>query len=732
MRGRSIPTEDGGPRDGLAATAKSYGPQMSREASLSQRTSPSAGASPFAGAELACACVAIACFINVLPNDYCYDDGPVVRDSSHVNDSGKWLDIWTTDYWFHAQPDWAHRDLLYRPVTISSYRLLRAILGEAPWPQHLANILLHAVATVLVVILCRGVMRSGRAAVASGLVFAVLPIHTEVVASVVGRADLLATVGMLTAVLCHARSMAISPRPNVWRWRLIAAVAVFVAMGSKESGVTAGAIVILCDAYACRHGGPTAPMQGWWSLATLRRLAYLLIPIAVYGFLRYNALDGRLFQTPGLTKTVNVLADAPNWQHALGAMQLWGMYWAKTLWPSVLCIDYSVHAVRLATTAADLHIILGSFVSIALALTCWRTWRRGLFAVSFVVVALVITYAPTANVLVVIQVFFAERIWYLPSVWVAILIGWCVGEATRYAPFRLLGVAALLAMGARSVIRNAEWRDNGTLYAAAYRVHPDAVQCLHLYGKWLATHGRIDEALPLLDRAVAIDMGYTDAHRTLGRAHLAAGNVPLALRHLQIANMQVSGHGATVEVLQRARDAMAAVSSQDLVSLRRAAELRAGDAEVQLQLVRRLRDIGQVTEARDYMRSHDDQFRDNAGWQVEFAVTLVFLNRPDEAIDRYRRAVTLDHNNPQVAVELAMLLVERREGNDLAEATELADAASRIAPGLPSVLVCRAELEALSGNLAGARALYLDAIRGLPTDNPLRRVYQERLGVLGG
>jgi len=407
------------------------------------------------------------------------------------------------------------------------------------------------------------------------------------------------------------------------------------------------------------------------------------------------------------------------------------MYWSKTLWPAVLCIDYSVHAVRLATTAANLHVILGSSVAIALAWTCWRTWRRGFFAVSFVVVALVITYAPTANALVLIQVFFAERIWYLPSVWVAILIGWCAGGAARYVPFRWLGIAVLLAMGARSVIRNAEWRDNGTLYAAAYRVHPDAVQCLHLYGKWLATHGRIDEALPLLDRAVAIDMGYTDAHRTLGRAHLAAGNVPLALRHLQIANMQVPGHAATVEAFQRARDVMAATVSQDLARLRQVAESQTGDAEVQLQLVRKLRDIGRATEARDHMRSHDDQFKDSAGWQAEFAVTLVFLNRRDEAIDRYRRAVLLDQNNPQVAVELAMLLVERRQGNDLVEAAALADAASRLAPGSSSVLVCRAELEALGGNIAGAQALYRDAIRALPADHPLRPVYQERLGVLG-
>ena len=145
----------------------------------------------------------------------------------------------------------------------------------------------------------------------------------------------------------------------------------------------------------------------------------------VYFLLRYYALGGQLFQRPALTKTVNVLVDAPAWQHALGVVQLWGMYWAKTFWPAELCIEYSINAVRLATSIFDPYVLLGLVVTVGLAVISVRAWRRGRPQTAFIVLALMAAYLPTANAFVLIQVFFAERIWYLPSVWVALLVAWC-------------------------------------------------------------------------------------------------------------------------------------------------------------------------------------------------------------------------------------------------------------------------------------------------------------------
>ncbi|CAH2005178.1 unnamed protein product [Acanthoscelides obtectus] len=67
--------------------------------------------------------------------------------------------------------------------------------GFRPWGYHLGNILLHCLATALLIKVARQVLPRSKLKVGTtvaGLVFASHPVHTEAVAGVVGRADLAA------------------------------------------------------------------------------------------------------------------------------------------------------------------------------------------------------------------------------------------------------------------------------------------------------------------------------------------------------------------------------------------------------------------------------------------------------------------------------------------------------------------------------------------------------------
>ena len=691
-------------------------------------------------AELVVAAAAIICYINVLPNDFCYDDDPIVRFNDKVNEPGHWLTIWTTDYWSHSRDQAPNRDLLYRPVAMTSYRLVRAVTGPHPFPQHLVNILLHALVSAMLVRLCRRMDLSPHpvraktqgswlcCSLAAGVLFAVLPIHSEVVAGVVGRADILATLGVLLALLAHRWSL-LAASPTCWR--MAAAFAAFGAMGAKENGVSVIPLVVVWDAFQTRSrrasdGGPT-----WWHWSTLRRLMYLLAPAALYFGLRYYALDGHLYQRPALTKTVNVLVDAPLWQHALGVLQLWGMYWAKTFWPNLLCVNYSINSVRLATSLLDPHVVLGSLITVVLIIGAVAGWRKNAPTVALLAAAIAVSYAPTANAFVLMQVFFAERIWYLPSLWAAALIVFIAAPVLRIRVWRAIGIILLLALTARCWIRNAEWRDNGTLYAAAYRDHPDAVGCLRLYGQWLVNNDKYADGVTLLKRAIDMDMGYTDAHRTLGQAHFRAGNWREAVRHLQIADMQVPGHPPTAAALEQASRELSVREGEQLSRLARTAEERSDDVEAEVAVIRIMRELGRIRGALDRFRANESRFSASALWQSEYAVTLVYLNDLDGAIVRYLQAIELGPDDPQRMVEVAMLLLERRQDNDLDQAWELATRASHLAPGAPFVLICRAELLALRGDMQGAVAAYQEAIRALPAGTDQRQALEQRARTLG-
>ncbi len=678
--------------------------------------------------ELAAAAAAIICYLNVLPNDYCYDDDPIVRFNEKVNEPGHWLTIWTTDYWSHTRDQSPNRDLLYRPIALCSYRLVRAVTGPHPFPQHLVNVLLHALVAALLVRFCRRMGLSDTISLAVGGLFAVLPIHSEVVAGVVGRADILATLGVLLAILSHRRSL-LAASPTCWR--IAASLAAFTAMGAKENGVSVIPLVVIWDAFQTRSrrvpdGGPK-----WRDWGTLRRLLYLLAPAALYFGLRYYTLDGHLYQRPALTKTINVLVDAPLWQHALGVLQLWGMYWAKTFWPSLLCVNYSINSVRLATSPLDPHVVLGILITVTLIIAAVAGWRKNARMVALLAAAIVVGYAPTANAFVLMQVFFAERVWYLPSAWASALIVFIAAPVLRFRVWRAVGTILLVAMTARCWIRNSEWQNNGTLYAAAYRDHPDAVGCLRLYGQWLVSNDKFTDGVTLLKRAIDIDMGYTEAHRTLGQSYLRTGNWREAVHHLQIADMQVPNHPPTATALERASHELSLQESEQISRLLQTAEENSDDVEAEVALIRKMRALGRVREALDRFHASEPRFSANALWQSEYAVTLVYLNDLDGAIVRYLRAIERAPDDPKRMVEAAMLLLERRQKGDLDQASELAAHASRLAPGAPFVLICRAELLAQRGDIKGALAAYQDAIDGLPPGSDQRGALEQRARALG-
>jgi len=390
------------------------------------------------------ALLSIVCFSSVLPSEFCDDGVPIVQRNKKVTAPGGWRLIWTTDYWSEAKASTPNRDLLYRPVALSSYRMVHAIAGNRAWAHHLVNIALHALVAVLLVRLCATMGTSRIVGLTAGAFFAVMPIHTDVLNNVVGRADLLAALGVLAALLLHRGGR--FRRRWDWMGPVAAGLCAFMAMGAKESGVGVVPLVFLFDLLWRRanRAGARSIGDGVWRSAL--RTSYMLIPAAGYLILRWVALEGKLHQTPALTKTVNVLVDAPVWQHALGVVQLWGMYWGKMLWPNILAVGYSINAIRLATSPLDGHVLLGAAAIVFLAgLSVW-SWRRGRRFVAVASLAASLAYAPTSNSLVLIQVFFAERIWYLPSVFIAIVVAAAVEPLLHRRWAAVLGVVLVAAM----------------------------------------------------------------------------------------------------------------------------------------------------------------------------------------------------------------------------------------------------------------------------------------------
>lgn len=153
-------------------------------------------------------------YANSLKNNFAFDDVGIVENNPHVVDL-QWTTIWHSNYW--PKVEGVQPDALYRPLTLWTYLANQAIAPGVAWTFHLVNVLLHCLVTVLMMMLTWRILGDRLVAIIAGVLFAAHPLHTEVVANVVGRAELLAASWSLLMLLIFlpSRPIADAPAPVV-------------------------------------------------------------------------------------------------------------------------------------------------------------------------------------------------------------------------------------------------------------------------------------------------------------------------------------------------------------------------------------------------------------------------------------------------------------------------------------------------------------------------------------
>lgn len=159
----------------------------------------------------------------------------------------RWLRIISNDFWGTPLSDSGSHGS-YRPLCVLSFKLNHLYAGFKPIGYHLINVLLHCSATALVVKTARHLLQSAWGTLVAGVLFASHPIHTEAVASIVGRADLAACNFYLLAFLAYTKHCMLRQQNDDHCWRaLFGSIAYSVAaVLCKETAVTS---LVLCGLY---------------------------------------------------------------------------------------------------------------------------------------------------------------------------------------------------------------------------------------------------------------------------------------------------------------------------------------------------------------------------------------------------------------------------------------------------------------------------------------------------
>ena len=408
----------------------------------------------------------------------------------------------------------------YAPLVFLSYSVDYFFFRLNPFPYHFADILLHALNSLLALALVFSLARDFRLAAAAALIFAAHPLHVESVAWVTERKDLLYSFFFLAALLLYRRG---SEPGSFSRVSLAASLLCFAcSLLSKPSAVILPAVLLIG--------------VGWRQNQRMRIVLTRLIPYFALAAL-YLLLMWRCW--PGAKGVIRGNYRAPaTYYLALGTRNIVLYFW-KIVFPVNLSAFYPLPPLNNLFAPAWIIPAIALMTLITVIVRFRRFHPLSAGAIFYLIALLpVLQWIPSGNAAA------ADRFAYLPLLGIAVAgagVGGAAaranGGALRTYLHRACFAAILVLFGLGAACRCRVWRDGETLWSSVIRRYPESPEGhLHLASFHLE-NGNPKQALEEAKRTLAIDPGLVKAHvdraealRLLGRREEAIAGLLRATR----------------------------------------------------------------------------------------------------------------------------------------------------------------------------------------------------------
>lgn len=492
------------------------------------------------------------------------------------------------------------------PLTWISHMLDRNLFGHQPGAQHLMNVALHALATLLLYTALRRLTHQAWPSAFVALIFAIHPLHIESVAWVAERKDVLSAVFFFTAIWAYA---IYSEHPSPFRYAAVT-LAVCCALMSKPTTVTLPFVFLLLDYWPLRRTGPRRLL--------LEKAPWIALSIAV------SIVTYLVQQHAG---AVFAAAEIPLALRLENAVVSYAIYLLKFFAPFDLAVFYPYPAsipVWQASAAAALLAAVSAAVFFAqrrYLVTGWL-WFLG-------------TLLPMIGLIQAGLQSRADRYTYLPLTGLAVMLAWGSSELweTRKPALAIAAGAVAVAMIAATCANLQNWRDSITLFRHAIAVTQSNYVAYNNLGVALRRGGHIADSIPLFESAIRFHPSDVEAQNNLGEALMLVGHPDQALPHV-------------------------------LEALR----LNPGLAEAHINLGALFNKRGQFDEgAKQYQLAlHLDP--ENAEAHAGLGITLTELHRYEEALPQLLQAVHQKPDSADVHYNLGRLYgLAGRTGDAIAE-----------------------------------------------------------------
>lgn len=420
----------------------------------------------------------------------------------------------------------------YRPLTLVLFAIEVELFGLNPLAGHLVNALLYGLLVLLIyklVLLFFAKAKPEKAqwiALATSLLFAVHPVHTEAVANIKGADEITTMLGGLAAIYFSMRAF----DQKKWAWHILAAVLFFLGLLAKENAITLVAVVPL--AYYFFRGlpllktiSPTLPFLG-------AAAVFLAIRGAVLGW-GLGEPTMELMNNPFIKLVDNRWVPFSAGEKLATIFYTLGKYIQLLVFPYPLTHDYyprQIGIMNFANPGALLSLLL--YMAL-LAYAVWGLLKKK--AMSFGVWFFLLSLSIVSNIVFPIGTNMGERFIFMPSLGFCLAIAmllyaWTERNKAVKPMVNWAGAAVLALFAVMTIARNPVWKDNYTLFTTDVKTSSNSAKLQNSAGgetiayaltlqNEQARNMQLEKAVGHLKEAIRIHPTYKNAYLLLGNAH---------------------------------------------------------------------------------------------------------------------------------------------------------------------------------------------------------------------
>ncbi len=480
------------------------------------------------------AVLAAVLYLNTLSHKFAVDDSIVLNENAFTIKGFAGIpDLWKYDTFFGFFKE-AGKDQLvaggrYRPLTPTMFAIGWQFFGDSPFIGHFFNLFWYALTCVVLYLVLLRLLKDKpyryAVAAAAALLFTAHPIHTEAIANIKGRDEIITLLGSLAAVLFSFKAFDLGERGKPYNY--LVAIVFFLALTAKENAIMFLFVVPLMYYYF------TEATMG----KIIKQMLFFLVPAVLFLLIR-GAVIGWVIKAD-VTEMMNnpylkiigdkYIAFSPA-ERLATIMYTLGKYVWLLFVPYQLTHDYYPRHITMMTFG-DWQVLLSLATYLGLAYIAFKSLKTK-EPIGFGIIFYIFTLAIVSNLFFPIGSNMGERFVFMPSVGfcLAVSVGgyYLLKKVNGIAIMGLLGVVLAL-YSFKTVTRNPVWKDNYTLFKSDIVNSPNSAKLRNaLGGETIAQAQKekdpetqlkmYDEAIVHLDKAIEIHPSYKNAYLLKGNA----------------------------------------------------------------------------------------------------------------------------------------------------------------------------------------------------------------------